>query len=271
MVSQLSMTFMVLTLLISLAIPIVFFIYFFKKYRISWKPLLVGILIFIVFSQVLEKTLHMYILKINHNTAELLKNPYLYALYGGLTAGIFEEIGRFVGFHYLLKKYREWKDGISYGIGHGGIEAILVGVFSSVQTIFISNLINSGSFNQLLNVQGAAKTSLLTLKEQLIDTSSYLYLMGGFERIFSFLIQLGLSILVLYTIRKRRTLFLIYAILIHAFIDFIAALSNALKFNAIIPEMFFFVMAVFSIIFIRKSKELFARIETSEDNLEELR
>jgi hypothetical protein len=33
------------------------------------------------------------------------------AIYGGLTAGIFEELGRFVAFFFLLKKYLEYKDG----------------------------------------------------------------------------------------------------------------------------------------------------------------
>ena len=59
--------------------------------------------------------------------APFLENPYVFAIYGGLTAGIFEELGRFVAFFFLLKKYLDYKDGFAYGIGHGGIESILVG------------------------------------------------------------------------------------------------------------------------------------------------
>lgn len=39
----------------------------------------------------------------NPAIAPFLENPYVFAIYGGLTAGIFEELGRFVAFFFLLK------------------------------------------------------------------------------------------------------------------------------------------------------------------------
>lgn len=39
----------------------------------------------------------------NPAIAPILENPFVFALYGGLTAGIFEELGRFVAFFFLLK------------------------------------------------------------------------------------------------------------------------------------------------------------------------
>ena len=47
-------------------------------------------------------------------------------LYGGLMAGVFEETGRYVSFKWFLKKETRIQDGLSYGIGHGGIEAMLI-------------------------------------------------------------------------------------------------------------------------------------------------
>ncbi|SMO69773.1 Putative membrane peptidase family [Melghirimyces algeriensis] len=118
MVSSWSVFFMILTLMLSLTFPIIVLSYLYKKKQVSLKPILIGAAIFVIFSQSIERILNLYILQ----TTEWFNNPYLYAIYGGLAAGLFEESGRFLGFRYLLKNHRGWKDGLSYGIGHGGID-----------------------------------------------------------------------------------------------------------------------------------------------------
>lgn len=45
----------------------------------------------------------------NPATAKILENPFIFAIYGGLTAGIFEELGRFVAFFFLLKNLKSIK------------------------------------------------------------------------------------------------------------------------------------------------------------------
>lgn len=90
MVSNAVISSMIIQLVLSVLVPIIVLVYFRKKYQISFKVIGVGILIFIGFSQILEKTLHMFVLG-NPVTHELLKNPFIYATYGGLAAGIFEE------------------------------------------------------------------------------------------------------------------------------------------------------------------------------------
>ncbi|HET7657240.1 MAG TPA: YhfC family glutamic-type intramembrane protease, partial [Bacillales bacterium] len=111
MVQTLSIVFMAISDILAIGVPIAVLIYFYRKFHVSWKPILVGALIFFVFSQILEKLLHVYVLRINPETIALMKNHYILAIYGGLAAGVFEEFGRFFGFRYLLGKYREWKDG----------------------------------------------------------------------------------------------------------------------------------------------------------------
>ncbi|SDN27503.1 Uncharacterized membrane protein YhfC [Fictibacillus solisalsi] len=256
MVSQTSIIFMILAIIVSIAVPVITLIYFRRK-QAPWKPVLIGILIFILFSQVLEKFLHVYVLNTNTQAAELMKNSYLYAFYGGLAAGIFEEFGRYVGFCFLLKKYREWKDGIAYGIGHGGIEAILIGAFAAFQNILMANLINSGGFERLAGAPGQDPNILMGIKDQLVNTSSYMFLLGGFERIAAFVLQIALSIIVLYAVKSKKPLYLLYAILIHAAIDFVAVLSKSLEWSVWIPEGMLLVIALLSIVFIKKSKSWF--------------
>ena len=53
-------------------------------------------------------------------------NPVLLALVAGLFPGLFEETGRLVAFNTVLKKRKNRETSISYGIGHGGFEVILI-------------------------------------------------------------------------------------------------------------------------------------------------
>ncbi|HEX7065854.1 MAG TPA: YhfC family glutamic-type intramembrane protease [Bacillales bacterium] len=261
MVSSLSLIFMVISEFLALGVPIVALIYFIRKYRISWKPILIGLLIFIVFSQVLEKLLHVYVLVINPLTVEWMENPFVFAIYGGLAAGVFEEVGRFVGFRYLLKKYRDWKDGVGYGIGHGGIESLFVGGLAIGQSLIFSFMINADVFETMVQSSGGgdAAVALTTVKEQLIGQPSVYFLMGGLERVFAFALQLALSVLVLYGVRSRKLIYLLYAVLIHAAVDFLAVLAGKFGVSVYVTEGLLCVVAILSGVFIVKSKEWFAK------------
>ena len=43
-----------------------------------------------------------------------------------VTSGLFEETARYIVFRWLAKDARRWQDGVMFGAGHGGIEAILL-------------------------------------------------------------------------------------------------------------------------------------------------
>jgi uncharacterized membrane protein YhfC len=267
MVSTSVMVSLVIQAVVSVGVPVVLLIYFYRKYRISMIPMAIGLAVFIVFSQILEKSLHFYVFQVNPETAEWLKNPFLYAVYGGLAAGVFEEIGRFIGFRYTLKKYREWKDGISYGIGHGGIEAFLLGGFGAIQALLFVGLINSGHFSEVLEQSGDAAAQLKTAKDQLVGTHSYMVLLGVFERVSAFVLQLGLSMLVLLAVRKKRVVLLLGAIFAHAAIDFVAVLGQRLDFSPFLIEGLMLIVAILSIIFVIKSKQWLAKNEVSAEQV----
>ena len=43
-----------------------------------------------------------------------------------LTAALFEEVGRWAGYRWLVPKARTYDEALVYGVGHGGIESILL-------------------------------------------------------------------------------------------------------------------------------------------------
>lgn len=228
-----------------------------KKSSFSIKPFGIGILVFVVFLRVLESILHLIILKTNHTTSAFFAiHPIAYAIYAALAAGIFEEVGRYVGFRVLLKKFRAWKDGISYGLGHGGIEALLIGTVMSIEAIVIGLLVNKGQLPA--NLPADVQTQLLAMVHQ----PAYSYALGTFERIIAICIQLALSLLVLFGIKQRKILYLGVAILLHAVVDFMPALYQRHLISLIIVEFVMIVFGICAITFIIRSKNIYdARME----------
>lgn len=50
----------------------------------------------------------------------------------GLLAGIFEETTRLILYKFSLKNVKTWAEGVLVGVGHGGVEAVLLGVLGFV-------------------------------------------------------------------------------------------------------------------------------------------
>lgn len=244
---------LIASILFAIGLPVVLAVLFKKKFGISLYVLLIGMATFLVFALILENIPHVYFLTLNSTTSEWLKNPWLYMLYGGLMAGLFEETGRFIMMKYVLKKYRDWKDGLSFGLGHGGFEAaVLVGI-SSISSLVMAVMINNGSFDSLASMD----PSLQMAKDQLTGSSVLVWL-GGIERVSALAIQLGLSILVLYGVKNRKIIFYFLAILLHALVDFPAALyqTGTIE-NIFVVEILYALIAVVAIIWIVKSRGLF--------------
>lgn len=262
MVSTTTMMTIAISLVITILIPIILFIYFKKKYQISNKVFFIGVLTFFLFAQVLEGAVHAYFLEGNATTkAKIMGNPWIFMLYGGLMAGIFEEAGRYLMMRYALKGHRQWKDGLSFGIGHGGMEVIMIGAISNISLLVYAKMINNQTFESLL-INEKVKEALLPIKEQLLETNAYLPLFSGVERAFALVIQMALSILVMYAVREKKLIYLLYAIFIHAFIDFPAALYQTGVFTNIVAiELILGLIAVLSIVWIVKSKRLFNEAE----------
>ena len=122
----------------------------------------------------------------------------------GLSPGLFEETGRYICLKYLLSKeqYQQKSISISYGIGHGGIESLLVGI------TFLSNLFAK----DLLIEKGILKSSI----------TFFVSLMGFVERIFAVLFHISASVFVYKAVKEKKIIYYIIAIILHDLVDLIA-------------------------------------------------
>ena len=220
-VPTLSIVFMALATLFAFAIPVVLLIYYRKK-GADILPFFIGCAVFVIFALFLEPLMHQLVLKVLPVGKTIMGNTLLYALYGGLAAGVFEETGRFLAFKTVLKKkLGNDRNALMYGAGHGGIEAILIVGLTYIGNIVISVLINAGQADLLTaTATGEAAEQLKAVFDSLIATAPWTYLLAIVERAVAITTHVCLSVLVWFAVKKPGKGWLFpLAILLHAALD----------------------------------------------------
>jgi ABC-2 type transport system permease protein len=237
-----------LSILFAIAAPIVFAVLLRRRFRAPWLLFAAGSLTFIG-SQVVHFPLNDLLthLAILPEAAAQKENVWRTALVLGLTAGLCEELARAVGF-YFLKRFRRFKHGFMAGLGHGGIEAmILIGVLSA------------GSVAQLFALRNTDLTTLGFSAEQLTYLSGQMELFSQspllgftmlFERLVAMTLHVSLSMLVLYAFQNKKWIFIGIAVLYHALVDMIAVAAAMTISNMLWVELILVACAIPGIVFV---------------------
>ncbi|NMA65789.1 MAG: YhfC family intramembrane metalloprotease [Clostridiaceae bacterium] len=257
MVSSTSIIFMVLTALVTTLGPIIAAIVFYRKQKYYVGSVFTGAAVFFLFQMVLRIPILQLVLPKMEWYQHMAQNSlWGYALFLGFTAGLFEEVGRYLAFTTILKKRLDWKNAVAFGIGHSGIESILLVGLTYVSNILVSITINSGVYDSMTAQYPQQAEALIQTKNTLIGTPSYMYLLGGAERIFTFFIHIALSVLIMVGIRKKKgLLYLGLAILLHMVIDSPVVILSAMGVNILFIEALVFVFAVISLLYIRDQRK----------------
>ena len=155
-VPTLSMAFMAADILLGIAVPLAMYLFFRKKYACGRLPFFVGCAVMLVFAFGLEQLAHSLVFNSSLGLY-LTLDPWLYALYGGFMAGLFEETGRYAAFRALRKKYGDNdRNALMYGAGHGGFEMFVILSISMVNNLVYSVLLNTGNTAALTAGKGAS-------------------------------------------------------------------------------------------------------------------
>jgi uncharacterized membrane protein YhfC len=220
------LTSLAVSAVLSAAFPVAVYLVCRKRMTLLARNILTGAAVFFLFAGVLESALHSYVLKANPVTAAWFRlHPAGYALYGCLAAGLFEEAGRYLGMRYFARNSGNPGTAVAYGIGHGGIEAILIGSLAAAGSLVVAVLLNSGQLEAVMGA-GPSANQLGQIKANLQALSVATIAMGTLERLVALLIQIGLSLIVWRSVETRRLRLLALAIFLHALIDFPAGLGQ---------------------------------------------
>ncbi len=184
--------------LLCFGIPLVGFLLLRKKTDRMLKPFLLGMAAFVISQMLIRIPLLQYVLPNFQWFLILQTQPYTYGIFLGLTAGVFEETARLLFLQKFLKGSTRLWDGLSFGLGHGGIEAILLVGINNLAAMFLYPL---GYLN-------------------LSESSYFSLLLGGIERIFAIAFHTGATLVVLHGIRVQKSgRYTLLAILLHGLLD----------------------------------------------------
>ncbi len=185
-------------IIVCYALPVGGLVLCVRKKKGAGKAFAIGVLTFVISQLLIRIPILQLVLPQFAWFAVLQMNPWAYGLFLGGTAGIFEEVARWIGFRIFLKRQQDFAHGFAFGLGHGGIEAmVLVGL----------------NFIVGLWMMAAGQGALFPA-----DVAG-VFLAGG-ERLYVIAFHVGASLLVLYGIRVRKSLrYLIGAIVLHTVFD----------------------------------------------------
>ena len=205
--------------LLMIAMPIGLAIYLTRRWKLGWGLWFIGAGTFIL-SQVGHIPFNSAAGALLNRTAMVdwsKPNQLIFnAIFLGLSAGLFEELFRYGMFRWWAKDARSWRKGVLAGAGHGGVEAIILGIlvlYSFMQLAAYRNV-------DLAAIVPAAQ---LEVAQGQITTywsaTWYASLLGALERFFTIPVQIAFSVIVMQTFTRKQWFWVWLAVLYHALID----------------------------------------------------
>lgn len=226
-----------------------------KKYGLSWRLYGIGALTF-AGSQVLHIPFNYFFLnpwktdtlglKFEPGTAGLLVTGALL----GLSAGLFEETARYIVFRRWLREERSWKEALMFGAGHGGGEAIILGIltFYGFLQMLILYQATPDVFQFLV---GADQLEITRIQvEQFWDYPWHFFLLPTLERISAMGIHLGLTVLVLQAFRRNNISWYFLAVGWHTLVNTVAVYGG-LTWNVYALEGVILLLGLISLVIVR--------------------
>jgi uncharacterized membrane protein YhfC len=210
-----------ISIFIIIILPLTLAIYLSVKHRGQLRHILLGAGTFFISQVLIRIPIIQYVLpRTTWYNLLPVTSPIAYIIFLSFTAGLFEEAARYVAMGIFMKRQGDLIDGISFGIGHGGIEAILmVGVNLAVA------LLNS------------------------VLQDPYEILLAGFERLSAMAFHVGASVLIFYGLKQRKPVFLPLCIAVHTIFNTIPMLMLQNGISIIYVELVIFLAGASTLFF----------------------
>jgi len=250
-ISIASMLGMTITLIIVVGLPVILLMLVYKKTKAKISSFFIGCGVFILFALILEQIIHSFVLGITDTF--LTEHIILYGLYSGLVAALFEETGRWMAMKFFMNKNLNKQNALMYGVGHGGIEAIIIVGLTYVSNLLTAIMINAGSLQTSLAVldEEIQQTAYEQLKP-LWELPAWQFYMAGVERLIAFALHIALSVLVYKAVKSGRKRFWLVAFLVHFAADFLTVVISGYGAPIWLVEVVLLVLVLFLAFYVRK-------------------
>jgi uncharacterized membrane protein YhfC len=252
-------------LVIVIGFPLLLGAWLQRRFRVSWLLFAAGAITF-----GLSQAVH---LPLNAVIFALVGDPnplpeWVMALTLGFTAGLCEETARYAAYRWVLRDVRSWREALMFGAGHGGIESVLfVGLIVGVTLLNMAFLQGAD-----LQAWGISAGQTAQLQGQLAGFWGQAWtvpLLAAAERIFSITFHMGMAVLVLQAVVRRRPAYWLLAIGLHTAGNALAVITLGAGWSLIATEgvVGFFALVALGIILAFRPREA----EDSEDERPSLR
>jgi uncharacterized membrane protein YhfC len=215
--------------------PLVVGFWIHRHYKVRWRFFLYGALVFFL-SQLVTRVPIVQVIQSIYAQQLQASQTLLIVWYVilAVTAGLFEEIGRWLGYRYLIKNDRTWRVSLMYGAGHGGLESmVLIGGLALLGLINVI-VLSTTDFSHM-NLPAAQLAQIEQARQQLAGIAWWTPLLGAYERFVTIFFHIALSVLVLQVFVQGTRLWLLVAIALHAGVG-LATLLLVRPFGAVATE-----------------------------------
>lgn len=193
-----------------IGMPIALAIYLTRRFKYSWRLVGIGAATFIA-SQVGHIPFNALLNSLF--AADRLPTPpepvrlVFFSILWGLSAGLWEELARYGAYRWLAKEARSWGRGLLLGTGHGGAEAVLLGLTVLANFVVLASLRGQDASSLLAGEQ--ATPELIAQAQAQIGAYWSLpwsmSLLGAVERFFTIPFHLACSLLVMQVFTRKQT------------------------------------------------------------------
>jgi uncharacterized membrane protein YhfC len=178
------------------------------------------------------------------------------ALLLGLSAGVFEEVARYLAYRYQLKAQqdRTWSSALMFGAGHGGVESVIIGVLVAYGFIRLFAL-KDASLEMLIPIDQVEVTRAQV--NLFWSLPWYGAILGAVERAATLCFHMSAAVLVLQAFRRKNILWLFAAIGWHTVLDAMAVYASR-TWSVYVTEGLIVVAGIVSVgvIFLLREKSL---------------
>lgn len=222
-----------ITLFITLLLPLIIYVVYGirNKGKGVWTAWLLGAAGFFIFQVIIRMPILSILSQSEGFLAFSTEHYVLYCLVLAFTAALFEVAGRYI-VAKIMNKNLTVERSIAAGLGHGSIESMVLIGMTYINNLVYITMINAGTFDGVVEqatALGADTSSLLTVKETLINSGAGIFLLAGYERILTMILHVALTMIVCYFVSCKRDIVGIgICVLWHWLVDFVTPLINGL-------------------------------------------
>jgi len=256
-------------------LPVFLAVFVTRYFRVSWWVVLAGVLTFLA-SQAIHYPAVLGINALfNSGSIPVPTGNWVHVVngvIGGLLAGIAEETARWVGFKLLNKKAERYGSSFALGVGHGGMESILLAVMGTGATLFTVLTYNAGGqIAKGISIEEAQY--MLYQIDMFWTTPWYNGLLPGVERIIALSLQIVLSTMVWRAVVDRSFTWFFLALIYHAVVDALAVYLSGIGWSYWAVEgvlAFFLVLNIYMLYrFWKEEEEIDEEMDLLEDEDED--